>query len=56
MINEAEDFSSGYFDLVFTDECHRSIYGKWSGVLKVNHGKPHRSNLAYPVNALDRYM
>jgi hypothetical protein len=44
MINEYEDFSSSYFDLVFTDECHRSIYGNWSGVLKVNHGKPHRSN------------
>ena len=33
-LNEYDDFSSGYFDLVFTDECHRSIYGKWSGVLK----------------------
>jgi type I restriction enzyme R subunit len=21
------------FDFIFTDECHRSIYGKWSGVL-----------------------
>ena len=26
--------SSGYIDLVITDECHRSIYGKWSGVLR----------------------
>ena len=26
--------SSGYFDLVITDECHRSIYGKWGGVLR----------------------
>jgi type I restriction enzyme R subunit len=34
MINEYAAFSSGYFDLVITDECHRSIYGQWSGVLK----------------------
>lgn len=34
MINEYDTLSSGYFDLVITDECHRSIYGKWSGVLK----------------------
>jgi type I restriction enzyme R subunit len=34
MINVYRDYSSGYFDLVISDECHRSIYGKWSGVLK----------------------
>ncbi len=34
MINTYRDYSSGYFDLVITDECHRSIYGKWSGILK----------------------
>ena len=34
MINLYRDYSSGYFDLVITDECHRSIYGKWSGILK----------------------
>lgn len=34
MINEYRNLSSGYFDLVVTDECHRSIYGKWSGVLR----------------------
>lgn len=34
MISEYANFSSGYFDLVITDECHRSIYGKWSGVLR----------------------
>jgi type I restriction enzyme, R subunit len=33
MANGYRDYSSGYFDLVITDECHRSIYGKWSGVL-----------------------
>ncbi len=34
MITDYHDLSSGYFDLVITDECHRSIYGKWSGVLQ----------------------
>ena len=33
-IGEYANFSSGYYDLVMSDECHRSIYGKWSGVLK----------------------
>ena len=34
MITEYRSLSSGYFDLMITDECHRSIYGKWSGVLR----------------------
>lgn len=34
MVNLYSDYSAGYFDLVISDECHRSIYGKWSGVLK----------------------
>ncbi len=34
MINLYGEYSSGYFDLIISDECHRSIYGKWSGVLK----------------------
>lgn len=34
MVNLYHEYSSGYFDLVISDECHRSIYGKWSGVLK----------------------
>ena len=34
MVNIYADYSAGYFDLVISDECHRSIYGKWSGVLK----------------------
>ncbi len=34
MVNQYADYSAGYFDLVISDECHRSIYGKWSGVLK----------------------
>ncbi len=34
MIAEYADLSPGYFDLVITDECHRSIYGRYSGVLR----------------------
>ena len=34
MVNVYRDYSAGYFDLIVTDECHRSIYGKWSGILK----------------------
>lgn len=34
MVGIYHTYSSGYFDLVISDECHRSIYGKWSGVLK----------------------
>ena len=34
MVNMYADYSSGYFDLVISDECHRSIYGQWSGVLR----------------------
>ena len=34
MVNIYGDYSSGYFDLVISDECHRSIYGRWIGVLK----------------------
>jgi len=34
MVNIYHEYSSGYFDLVISDECHRSIYGKWSGVLR----------------------
>ncbi len=34
MVNIYRDYSAGYFDLIITDECHRSIYGQWSGVLR----------------------
>ncbi len=33
MINLYPEYSSGYFDLIITDECHRSIYGKWKKLL-----------------------
>lgn len=34
MVNLYGEYSAGYFDLVISDECHRSIYGKWRGVLE----------------------
>lgn len=33
MINRHTEFSSGYFDVVIADECHRSIYGQWQAAL-----------------------
>jgi len=33
-VNIYRDYSAGYFDLIISNECHRSIYGQWSGVLK----------------------
>ena len=33
MIGHYSEFSSGYFDVVVADECHRSIYGAWQMAL-----------------------
>lgn len=33
LVNEYEKYSSGYFDLIVIDECHRSIYGQWRRAL-----------------------
>ncbi len=33
MIGRASEFTSGYFDVVVADECHRSIYGAWQTAL-----------------------
>lgn len=33
MISRYEEFTSGYFDVVVADECHRSIYGSWQTAL-----------------------
>jgi len=33
MIGRYQDFTSGYFDVVVTDESHRSIYGVWQAAL-----------------------
>lgn len=31
--NQFLEMPSSYFDLIIIDECHRSIYGKWRGIL-----------------------
>ena len=33
MIGRTEAYTSGYFDVVIADECHRSIYGAWQAAL-----------------------
>ena len=33
LVNEYGKYSSGYFDLIVIDECHRSIYGQWRRAL-----------------------
>ncbi|MCY4362067.1 MAG: DEAD/DEAH box helicase family protein [Gammaproteobacteria bacterium] len=33
MIGRYHEYTSGYFDIVIADECHRSIYGTWQSVL-----------------------
>ena len=33
LVNEYKKYSSGYFDMIVIDECHRSIYGKWRRAL-----------------------
>lgn len=33
MISRYPEFTSGYFDVVVADECHRSIYGVWQTAL-----------------------
>jgi type I restriction enzyme R subunit len=33
MISRYSEYTSGYFDVVVTDECHRSIYGAWQRAL-----------------------
>lgn len=33
MISRYTDYTSGYFDVVIADECHRSIYGAWQTAL-----------------------
>ena len=33
LVNEYDQYSAGYFDLIVIDECHRSIYGQWKRAL-----------------------
>lgn len=51
--NHYEKFSPGEFDLVVTDECHRSIYHKWRDALLYFDGI-HIGLTATPANFIDR--
>jgi type I restriction enzyme R subunit len=33
MVGQRTDYTAGYFDVVITDECHRSIFGAWQPAL-----------------------
>ena len=33
MVGHYQEYTSGYFDVVIADECHRSIYGAWQVAL-----------------------
>lgn len=33
MVGRYQEYTSGYFDVVVADECHRSIYGAWQAAL-----------------------
>ena len=33
MVGRYQEYTSGYFDVVIADECHRSIYGAWQAAL-----------------------
>ena len=33
MVGRYREYTSGYFDVVISDECHRSIYGAWQAAL-----------------------
>lgn len=53
MIGQASDFTAGYFDVVITDECHRSIYGSWQGAL-TRFDAVHIGLTATPAAYIDR--
>jgi len=53
MANHYQDFSPGEFDLIITDECHRSIYHKWRETLLYFDGI-HIGLTATPANFIDR--
>jgi type I restriction enzyme R subunit len=53
MIGRAHDYSSGYFDVVIADECHRSIYGAWQTAL-THFDAVHVGLTATPANYIER--
>ncbi len=53
MIGRYNEFTSGYFDIVIADECHRSIYGAWQAAL-THFDAFHIGLTATPASYIDR--
>jgi len=53
MISRYLAFSSGYFDVVIADECHRSIYGAWQTAL-IHFDALHIGLTATPADYIER--
>lgn len=53
MISRYAEFTSGYFDVVVADECHRSIYGSWQTGL-THFDALHIGLTATPAEYIDR--
>ena len=53
MIGRYREFTSGYFDVVVMDECHRSIYGAWQTALS-NFDALHIGLTATPALYIER--
>lgn len=53
MIGRYPEFTSGYFDVVIADECHRSIYGAWQIALTYFDAL-HLGLTATPATYIDR--
>ncbi|HUW21140.1 MAG TPA: DEAD/DEAH box helicase family protein [Candidatus Bathyarchaeia archaeon] len=51
--SQVDSFTSGYFDLVVTDECHRSIYSMYRPLL-LHFDAIHVGLTATPANFIDR--
>lgn len=51
--SQVDSFTSGYFDLVVTDECHRSIYSVYRSLL-LHFDALHVGLTATPSNLIDR--
>jgi type I restriction enzyme R subunit len=53
MIGRYTELTSGYFDIVIADECHRSIYGAWQAAL-IHFDAFHIGLTATPAAFIDR--
>lgn len=53
MIGRVDEYTAGYFDVVITDESHRSIYGSWQAAL-THFDALHVGLTATPANYIER--